>query len=41
MTDQYNPESQAEWDEAFPDHAAARDVVEAMARAKVRGEGDG
>ena len=32
MTDQYNPESRAEWNEAFPDHAAARDAAIRWAR---------
>src|SRR3989304_9121030 len=32
MTDQYNPESQAEWDEAFPDYAADRDAAIRWAR---------
>jgi len=32
MIDQYNPESMAEWNEAFPDHAAARDAAIRWAR---------
>jgi len=32
MTDQYNPESEAEWDDAFPDYAAAHDAAILWAR---------
>ena len=32
MIDQYNPESRAEWNEVFPDHAAARDAAIRWAR---------
>jgi len=32
MIDQYNPESMAEWEASFPDHAAARDAAIRWAR---------
>ena len=32
MTDQYNPESKAEWDDAFPNYAADRDAAIRWAR---------